>query len=194
MSPEPASNWGRQHFDDCALMAVADVVGELTGNKPSEDAIIALATATPNSAGSGPIYTLPRDPKSPTAGDGSVRRKNQLPMINDLPVLLSHFGIDSVHTSDSVAASGGLPTGMSALADYLAKGKKVIASLNGETIWNTPGDRTIHDHDLVVTAVDATAGIVHLNDSASPLPQSQVSIGTFEAAWATSNHAMVIAG
>ena len=70
----------------------------------------------------------------------------------------------------------------------------VIASLNGETIWNTPGDRTIHDHDLVVTAVDATAGIVHLNDSASPLPQSQVSIGTFEAAWATSNHAMVIAG
>jgi len=185
--------WGRQHYDDCALMAVADVVGEVTGSKPAEDEVIALAGSIPNGRGSGPIYILPTDP---AAASETTPRKNQLPVISDLPVLLGHYGVDSVHTNDSIAANGGIPTGIPGLELLLADGKKVIASINGETIWNQTGDRSVHDHDVVVTGIDAAAGIVHLNDSAipSPGPNSQVSIDTFESAWQTSNHAMVVAG
>jgi len=188
-----AQYWGRQRYDDCALMAVADVVGELTGTKPSEDEVIALAGSIPNGRGSGPIYILPTDP---TALSGTVPRRNQLPVISDLPVLLDHYGVGSIHTNDSIAANGGLPTGIPALELLLSEGKKVIASINGETIWDQAGDRTVHDHDVVVIGIDTGAGIVHLNDSAipSPGPDSQVSIGTFESAWRTSNHAMVVAG
>ena len=186
--------WGRQHYDYCALMAVAEVVGELTGHKPSEEEVIALATSTPNSRDSGPIYTLPAS--NPDAGGGTVIRRDQLPVIGDLPILLAHYGVDSVHTNDSIAAGGGPPTGMLALEAALSAGKKVIVSLNGETIWDQAGDRTVHDHDVVVTAVDSGAGIVHLNDSAipSPGPDSQFSFATFDNAWKTSDHAMVVAG
>lgn len=184
------SNWGRQHYDDCALMAVAAIVGELTGTKPTEDDVIALASSTPNSQGCGPVYSLPAEASS----IGTAARKDRLPIIKDLPLLLAHFGVHSVHTDAAIAANGGLPTGMSALRDHLASGRKVIASVNGETIWDQPGDRTVHDHDVVVTAVDEAAGIVHLNDSATPHPDSQVSLEMFEAAWQTSNYAMVVAG
>ncbi len=183
-------NWGRQHYDDCALMAVADVVGGLTGTKPPEDDIIALATCTPNSLGSGPIYALPDDPDTPT----DVVRKNQLPIIKDLPILLAHFKVHSFHTDDAIAAGGGPATGLTALAGYLAQGKKVIVSLNGETIWDIPGDRTVHDHDVVVIAVDTAAGIVHLNDSATAHGDNRFNTAMFEMAWKTSNHAMVVAG
>ncbi len=183
-------NWGRQHYDDCALMAVADIVGELTGTKPSEDDVIALATCTPNSLGSGPIYSLPGDPHIAT----DVVRKDQLPIIKDLPILLAHFGVHSFHTDDAIAAGGGPATGIAALAGYLAEGRKVIVSLNGETIWDIPGDRTVHDHDVVVIVVDTAAGVVHLNDSATLHGDNQVSAARFEIAWKTSNHAMVVAG
>ena len=188
-----AEYWGRQRDDDCALMAVADVVGELTGTKPSEDEVIALAGSIPNGQNSGPIYIAASDP---AAVSGTVPRKFQLPIISDLAVLLDHYGVGSVHTNDSIAANGGLPTGISGLELVLAEGKKVIASVNGETIWDQAGDRTVHDHDVVVTGIDTGTGIVHLNDSAipSPGPDSQVSIATFESAWRTSNHAMVVAG
>ena len=170
-------------------MAVSDVVGEITGAKPGEDEVIALAAATPNGQGSGPIYALPAD-----APPGTPARKDQLPNIRDLPILLSHYGVSSVYTNDVLAAAGGLPTDMPALEVDLSAGKKVIASVNGETIWNIPGDRSVHDHALVVTGVDTGAGIVHLNDSASPNPDSQVGVDTFETAWRTSDHAMVVAG
>ena len=128
------------------------------------------------------------------AGDGSVPRRNQLPVIRDLPILLSHFGIGSVYTNDSIAAEGGLPTGIPGLEAALREGKKVITSLNGETIWDIPGDRSIHDHDVVVTGIDIGTGTVHFNDSAAHHPDSQVSVETFESAWLTSNHSMVVAG
>ena len=148
--PEAAAQyWGRQHYDDCTMMAVADVVGQITGAKPTEDELIALAAATPNGEGSGPIYSLPTD-----EAEGTAARKLQLPNIRDLPVLLERYGIGSVYTNDAVAADGGLPTGIPALEEDLAVGKKVIASVNGETIWDTPGDRSVHNHALVVTGIE----------------------------------------
>ncbi len=181
-----APYWGKQQYDDCALMAVADVVGQLTGNKPTEEQIVGFATSTPSSQHAGPVYSLPPDMNNPDSGDGTYAK--------DLPILLGHYGIFSVYTNDYVAAEGGPPTGLPALDQDLADGRKVIVSLNGETIWDKPGDRTIHNHALVVTGIDSAANIVHLNDSAAAGPDSQVTIDTFESAWKTSDHGMVIAG
>jgi hypothetical protein len=109
---------------------------------------------------------------------------------------LAHFGLETVATDDTVAAGGGPPTGMPGLEAALRAGKKVIVSINGETIWGQPGDHTLHDHAVVVTGTDSAAGIVHVNDSAIPSlgPDSQISVATFETAWKTSNHAMLIVG
>ena len=48
--PEAAAPfWHYQDYDDdCVEMAVADVVGELTGDEPSEHAIVELAHSTPS--------------------------------------------------------------------------------------------------------------------------------------------------
>jgi hypothetical protein len=46
---------------------------------------------------------------------------------------------------------------------------------------------------VVVTGIDSKAGVVHLNDSgANAGSDEQVSIATFETAWATSNNFAVV--
>ena len=184
-NPDDATSFFvEQHFDDCSLMATADVVGQLTGNQPTEDEIIALAGATPSAHHDGPIY-LPAPADNPDGGDGTDSQ--------DLPILLAHYGIRAVYTDDDVAAEIGVPTGMPALITALDQGSKVIAGVNAETIWNEEGDRTNADHDLVVTGVDTEAGIVHLNDSGTEDgADEQVPLDVFEAAWKTSGHDMVI--
>src|SRR5581483_2246532 len=47
--PVSAAQWWRhQNYDDCAIMASADVVGQITGKEPSESAIIKKAQSTPS--------------------------------------------------------------------------------------------------------------------------------------------------
>ncbi len=54
---------------------------------------------------------------------------------------------------------------------------------------NVGGQHAHADHALVVTGVDTKANMVHLNDSGYPNGRDeQVSIATFEQAWATSDH------
>lgn len=181
---DAASFFVEQHLDDCSLMATADVVGQLTGRQPTEDEIVALAGATPSANHDGPIY-LPPPPGNPDGGNGTDSE--------DLPILLAHYGIRAVYTDDDIAAEIGVPTGMTALVNALDEGRKVIAGVNAETIWDEDGDRTTADHDLVVTGVDTAAGIVHLNDSGTDDgADEQVPIDVFEAAWKTSGHDMVI--
>src|ERR1700761_9401011 len=44
-----AQYWRYQSYDDdCVEMSVADVVGEITGNQPSEHAIVKMAQTTPS--------------------------------------------------------------------------------------------------------------------------------------------------
>ncbi|MGE0221316.1 hypothetical protein [Mycolicibacterium sp.] len=180
-----AGYWVEQSLDDCSLMATADVVGQLTGHQPTETRIVLLAGATPSAHHAGPIYLPPPDPDDLDSGRGTDSR--------DLPILLAHYGIDSVYTDDEVAAEVGVPTGMAALVQALDNGSKVIAGVNAEVIWGAHGDRTRGDHDLVVTGVDTATGVVHLNDSGTERgADEQVPIAVFEAAWRTSGHDMVV--
>ena len=158
--------WRLQHSSDCGEMAVADVVGQITGREPTERQITSLAENTPSITGAGPIY----------------HRRGGTD-ISNLPVLLAHYGIQS---------SLGQPT-IGRLEQDLAQRHTVIVAVNAETIWNTPGNRKVDNHVVVVTGVDTKAGVVHLNDSGIRSGRNeQISLTTFEKAWATSHDLAVV--
>jgi hypothetical protein len=181
--------WRYQGYDDdCVEMAVADVVGELTGRQPSEHAIVKLAQSTPSTVHSGPIYTKPSKRES---GSGTS--------FDDEPALLAHYGIRAVSTDRKSAARTGVPTGMAALEQDLAKGRKVIVGVNSELIWGepvedkTPDGKPESNHAVVVTGVDTKARIVHLNDPGSEAGRGeQVPIEVFGTSWATSDEQMTV--
>jgi hypothetical protein len=163
----PYWRYQQQHLD-CGEMAVADVIGQISGHQPSEDEIDAAAGNIPSAAHPGPIYR----PDSRTSN-------------RDLVPLLAHYGIhaDAVHPDTK------------ALALDLDHGRKVIVGVNDRVIWNTAGDRTKQNHFVVVIGIDTDAGVVHLNDSGSRSGHDeQVSIATFEEAWAASDNFAVVAG
>ena len=202
-SPNPPNSWGtlygdpeaaapfwryQQYDDDCVPMAIADVVGELTGSQPSEHAIVEVAHSTPSITHSGPVYTIPEKQKH---GDGTS--------FNDEPVLLGHYGIQAVSTTKARAEKTGLPTGLESLQQALAKGRKVIAGVNAEVIWREPVKNTSKDgepeanHAVVVTGVDTARGLVHLNDSGSRKGRDEmVPIDIFVRSWDSSGQQMTV--
>jgi hypothetical protein len=95
----------------CGEMAVADVVGQITGHEPTEQQITDLAKSTPSTAGAGSIWNVPADTD-----------------IRDLPVLLAHYGIEADNVQTSI----------NALEQDLAEKRRVIVILNAETLWNRP--------------------------------------------------------
>jgi len=158
--------WRLQHSSDCAEMAVADVVGQLTGREPTERQITSVARKTPSTAGAGPIY----------------RRRSGTDITN-LPVLLAHYGVQSSLR----------PSSIEGLEQDLAQQHKVIAAVNAQTIWNTAGDRSDDNHVVVVTGIDTSAGVVHLNDSGIKTGRNErVPLATFERSWATGQNLAVV--
>jgi len=164
-----ATYWRYQHQEDCGLMAVADVVGQLTGREPSQIGIETRGIFTKSESHRGDVYFF--DGTSP----------------EDMVMLLEKYGIQSdLTTGNSIGT----------VEQDLAAGHKVIAAVNGETIWNYPagqGQRTQADHAVVVTGVDTGANIVHLNDSGTPNGRDeQIPLATFSQAWETSNDLLIV--
>jgi Peptidase_C39 like family len=177
-----AKYWQQQSLEDnCGLLSVADVVGEITGHEPTEQEIIALAQKTPSQTNPGPIYAPPADP-SHSNGNGGIE-------LADAVVLLEHYGIKSVMTDQTTRPD---QTGMPTLRQYLTDGRKIIAWVNSATIWNTGDQRTKADHFLVVTGIDTNKEIVHLNDPGADHPDEQVPITTFTTAWQTGGDSIVV--
>ncbi|OBF80514.1 hypothetical protein A5791_07950 [Mycobacterium sp. 852002-51163_SCH5372311] len=164
-----APYWRYQHQQDCGLMAVADVVGQLTGREPSQIGIELRGVFTKSEVHHGSIYRF--DGTSP----------------QDLVVLLGKYGIQSDLTTGNTVEG---------LEQDLATGHKVIAAVNAETIWNYPagkGQRTEVDHAVVVTGVDTRSDIVHLNDSGTPTGRDeQIPMATFTQAWSTGNNLLIV--
>jgi hypothetical protein len=183
--------WRYQGYDDdCVEMAVSDVVGELTGHQPSERAVVKLAQSTPSTVHAGPIYTKPNKRKG---GSGTS--------FDDEPALLARYGIHAVSTDRQSAARTGVPTGMAALEQDLAQGRKVIVGVNAEVIWGepvedkTPDGKPEANHAVVVTGVDTAARIVHLNDPGSEAGRDErVPIEVFGTSWATSGEQLTVTG
>ena len=161
-----APYWRQQRTSDCGEMAVADVVGQITGDEPDEQRITALAESTPSGVRRGPIWNLTADTD-----------------IRDLPVLLVQYGIkaDNIQTS------------IDELEHDLAERRRVIVIVNAETIWNRPGNRNAANHFVVVTGIDPRAGVVHLNDSGVLNGRDeQVPIVTFKQAWAPNHNSAIV--
>jgi hypothetical protein len=180
--PAAAAKYWRyqQYWDDCVLMSSADVVGQVTGVEPSEEAIIDMAQSTPSSISPGPIYTRPADPKDPNSGQGA--------WFKDIPTLLARYDIGAVITHGS----------MDKLEQQLGAGHKVLVSVNGELIWHQPVEKDkngdlAHDHTVVVTGVDTRSDVVHLNDSGSSGGRdAQIPMALFIQAWDASDELMVV--
>jgi Peptidase_C39 like family len=176
-----AKYWRQQSLEDnCGLVSVADVVGEITGNEPTEQQMVRLAQTTPSGTNPGPIYAPSADP-SHSADNGGVE-------MADLVVLLDHYRIKSLMTYAAHPEQTGIP----ALQRYLGDGRKVIAWVNSTVIWNTSDQRTKADHYLVVTGIDTNKEIVHLNDPGADHPDEQVDIKTFTDAWQTGEESIVV--
>ncbi|OBI93478.1 C39 family peptidase [Mycobacterium sp. 1245805.9] len=190
--PDAAAKWWRhQKYDDCVLMAAADVVGQMTGKEPSEDAIIKKAQSTPSRNHPGSIYITPADTKHPNSGQGT--------MFADVPTLLAQYKVGAVVTDRQHAAADGIPGGISGIEQELGTGHKVIVSVNAELIWNIPVKTTDEngdpqgDHAVVVTGVDTAYGIVHLNDSGHPKGRDeQIPMALFLKAWDTSDQLIIV--
>jgi hypothetical protein len=161
-----APYWRRQHASDCGEMSAADVIGQITGHEPTEQQITAVAESIPSRYGPGPMYNPP----------GGTDYRN-------LPQLLAHYGIQSTVTA----------TNISGLEQDLAHNRKVIVTLNSETIWNQAGNHSYPDHLVVVTGIDTRSGLVHLNDSGIGSGRDEhIRIATFEQAWRTGRNEAVV--
>jgi hypothetical protein len=188
--PQAASKYWREqsYDDDCVEMAVADVVGQLTGHQPSEHEIVKVAQTTPSAVHDGPIYTKP---KKRHHGEGTS--------FADEPTLLAHYGLHGVYTDKETAGKAHTPTGMQALEQDLAGGHKVIAAVNAELIWGDPvadkdsDGQPESNHAVVVTGVDTARGIVHLNDSGlEDGRDEQISIDIFVKSWDSGDDQMTV--
>jgi hypothetical protein len=169
-----AQYWAQQSFgNNCVLMSVAGVVGQVTGQMPSEQQIIGVAQNTPSVAGQGKtVYT-------DTEGDGVDTR--------DIGVLLAHYGI---HAATSEDAKG--EAALNALKTALGSRHAVLVPVSSETIWEGHQPKE-GDHEVVVTGVDATNGVAHLNDSgADDGRDEQVPIATFISAWGGGDFEMTV--
>jgi len=185
--PDAATrNWVEQSEGDCGLMATRIVVGEMTGQPPTEREIIDLAANTPSECSPGePVYDESIDPSDGGVGHGTCTR--------DLLLLLDHFGIDAEYTNDDVAADGGPATGLESLMDYLGNDQQAMVCVNSRVIWNTEGDRTNCGHMVTVAAIDVDNDIVYLGDSGGDDTRGeQVSMDVFEEAWQTGDHELVV--
>jgi hypothetical protein len=170
-NPQAAARyWRYQIGDDCGLMAVADVVGQVTGREPMQIGIELRGVFTKSEAHRGSVYKF--DGTSP----------------EDMVMLLQKYGVQSQLTTGN---------NMQTLEQDLASGHKVIAAVNAETIWNYAagqGQRSQADHAVVVTGVDTRAGVVHLNDSGTPNGRDeQIPLATFTQAWSTGNNLLIVA-
>jgi len=169
--PQAAARyWRYQHGDDCGLMAVADVVGQVTGREPMQIGVELRGVFTKSEAHRGSVYRF--DGTSP----------------EDMVVLLQKYGVQSQLTTGN---------SMQTVEQDLAGGRKLIAAVNAETIWNYragQGQRSEPDHAVVVTGVDTGAGVVHLNDSGTPNGRDeQIPMTTFTQAWSTGNNLLIVA-
>jgi hypothetical protein len=163
-----APYWRYQHREDCGLMAVADVVGQVTGHEPPQGGIQLRGLLTKSTNHAGAVYRF--DGTSP----------------EDLVVLLQQFGIRSQLSSDNTIQS---------IEQDLTTGHKVIATLNAEAIWNSASaaDRGTADHAVVITGVDTRNDIVHLNDSGiSTGRDEQIPLPTFMQSWATGRNQLIV--
>jgi hypothetical protein len=183
--------WHRQKFDDCVIMASADLIGQITGREPSEDAIIKRAQSTPSTWHPGSIYIKPTNLSDPNSGQGTT--------FGDVPTLLKLYNVDAVASAEGHGAETGVPEGIEGLEQMLGSGHALLVSVNGELIWGTPvthkdkDGNPIGDHAVVVTGIDTANNVVYINDSGDDEGRNEkIPMALFMRAWEASHEIVVV--
>jgi Peptidase_C39 like family len=190
--PTAAAQWWRhQKFDDCVIMSSADIIGQMTGKEPSEEAIVKKAQSTPSAIHPGSIYIKPANTKDPNSGQGT--------MFADVPTLMAQYKVEAAISDKDHAAKTGVPAGIEGVEQLLGGGHAVMVSVNAEMIWGEPietkddSGNPVSDHAVVVTGVDTANNVVHLNDSGTKGGKDeQIPMALFMKAWDTSNELVVV--
>ena len=189
-NPEEAADfWQHQEFDNCVLMATADMIGELQGEVISEFEITATASITPSVVHPGTIYIPPIGClDDPNQGMGTD------PI--DSLVLLEKYGFSGkrglAEGERGVARRNrdGAPS-----ARAWPRASEAMAMVNPQLIWgSTEGaSSTMPNHALVVTGIDTDEEeVVAQRRGNSDGRDFQIDIETFEHAWATSGQSIVV--
>lgn len=181
-------------LQSCVLMAVAGVIGQLTGTMPTEEAILDLARSTASDSVADEMIF---------EGDGQVPGMHYGTFYVDAVKLLNKYGLNA-DMSQYTKGQGDLA--LDDLKGALSDGQGVIVSVNNQTIYNgylskylgknlfTINGIAEGNHGVIVLAVDVTKNLVYLNDSAVKDGQGfPVPLDKFMTAWQASRYTMVTA-
>jgi hypothetical protein len=83
------------------------------------------------------------------------------------------------------------------LANYLGAGHAITVGIDADEVWYGEDDETDSgmggNHQVVVTGIDLTNGVVYLNDSGTPDGQaSAIPLDQFADAWADCSNSMIV--
>lgn len=196
--PLDAQYWAEQNYNNCVLMSVAMVEGQLTKVLPTdqtEQDIIDLASKTPSVVDPSQMMWTGPDALGVKYRDGAELLR------------MKGFDVDYRYYSDVEYGFGSYAQGATALVALkqdLAAGKGVLVSVNGKTIWTAerPGFWNGQffgsaNHAIVVLAVDEARGVVWVNDSGLKYLETgkgaAVPLGAFMYAWAAGGYLTVAA-
>ncbi len=147
--------WRSQSHNNCVLMSMAMMVGELNGQSPSEEEILNYARTTESVVDIGQMMWTHDTQTGVDVRDGAV-------------LLKKYYNIDATITMYD-KTEGNLA--LRAVAFALKDNKAVSVGVHNYTIWNAvehkplPEGVTSANHQVVVTGIDFDARVVIINDS-----------------------------
>lgn len=157
------------------LVADAGIIGQLTGDLPTEQYMITLAKKNTTS--------VSNPPRKMYLGTQAETKFAGLTIVDGV-ALLKQFGIDGTYTTYKTVPRGGGQTrqeaaqvkaadgnrALTALSAALAAGKAAMVDVDADSIVKAANGQvsdtiaTETNHMVVVTGVDIKAGLVYLND------------------------------
>ncbi|MBO0681116.1 C39 family peptidase [Mycolicibacterium sp. S2-37] len=192
-NPEANKKYLRQQGNcpTCVLMAVASVVGQLTGILPENEEIITRATTTRSDTARGEMIYQP-------GGTGQNGKHYGVTYV-DAVKLLDSYGIDAV-VSEYTKNQG--DRALKELTAALDDRGSVIVSIHGQTMYDAlfgwdhsprpPGIKS-GNHAVSVTGVDENRRLVFINDSNLKTGAQPIPLDLFLEVWRTSAYTTVIA-
>ncbi|MGN7781897.1 hypothetical protein ACTJJE_20605 [Mycolicibacterium sp. 22603] len=193
-----------QNDDDCAVMAVASVWGQLTGTRPTattEQEFLDLAKQTPSVSHPGMMWI--------DEGTNGLTTEDTAQLLR-----VKGLEVETYRMSEYTEGDANFRDGQDALGqlkEALVEGKGTIAMINANSMWSALGlgfDSTMvnPNHALSVIGINLqvpnpnrpgdTYAVVYVNDSGLPEPVGQgmaVPLATFMWAWAASGYELITA-
>ncbi|MDF2825173.1 MAG: hypothetical protein K0R68_2581, partial [Mycobacterium sp.] len=193
--PTNAQYWAEQNYNDCVLMSVAMITGQLREVRPTDQTEVDII----NEASRTRSVVDPSRMMWYSSSQNSVYYR-------DGEQLLKNHGFETEYRTYGTEGGSTSNNGIQALTDLardLAAGNGVFVATNPRSLWHAEqtsienGNIFVQHHAIVVLAYDVARGIVYINDSgykAEHVGQgAAVTVGAFMWAWQTSGYLTVVA-